>query len=116
MAKFISFDKIKSQFGNTLDNAKKSIEGQDTSSKSGQDVFEEALKGSGESLFQKAQNQQASNVATEGAATTPKEEKPVAPPASRTPEQGEDKTSKHPLFIRKKSLKIKLLIKDKTVA
>ena len=93
MAKFISFDKIKSQFGNTLDNAKKSIEGQDTSSKSGQDVFEEARKGSGESLFQKAQNQQASNVAAEGAATTPKEEKPAAPPVSRTPEQGEDKTS-----------------------
>ena len=54
MAKFFNFDEIKSQFGNTLDNAKKAIENQGTSSQSGQDVFEEARKGSGESLFRKA--------------------------------------------------------------
>ena len=113
MAKIFNFNKIKSQFGNTLDNAKKAIEGQDTSSKSGQDVFEEARKGSGESLFQKAQNQQASNVAAEGAATRRRSLLHLL--SLEYLNKARTRRRKHLLFIRKKSLKIKLLIKDKTV-
>ena len=95
----INFGKAKKQFENALGNARKAIEGQDTSSQSGQDVFEEARKGSGESLFQKAQNQQASNIAAEGAAAKPEEEKTsAASPTFRTPEQGEDKTQQASTF------------------
>lgn len=92
MAKFI-FGRGKSQFENALGNAKKAIENQETSSRSGQDVFSEARQGSGESLFQKAQNLGEGNAAAESTAAKPVEEKkPDTTIASGLQNQDESKT------------------------